>query len=374
MDGSCLVTYKGVVVEGEPDDYLLTLLHGCNPVDVIPLTLQIFDPSASTATKPKSGPVLRKKPSRSKSNQSTPNMSRQNSTEENTNTKPDEDMDGWNDGDGDVGGGDWGDDDDMGGDWDGEEEIDEDEELKENDKLAQARKAAKQKLVERDEFDKEEQKGEPNPFDSPTPTAAAAAFSSSSAMQDITPTASSSSSTYESMTAKTKTYILRKPTQLEAKVQHDCEELADVLSLTPDEAGVVFRCSKDPWNLDKIQTACFGDPDKFRTAAGLGPFADEDDIISPDEMVSCETCADDIPAKESMALNCKHRFCNPWSAKQQQNEITPLVEVIWFDSSLLVFPSVLSVLFALVGPNGFPLNLIRVPLVSRLVVKVINVR
>ena len=328
-DAKMMVLWKDEIVDGDAADRVVDILRECNPHDVLTLTLHHADKlsgdssSSSSSSQPRGSPVLgRKKSSRSKGAPGGPpggsSLSRQGSTEK-ARKSPDGDDDsgmmvddagGWGD---DAAGDDdgWGDENDD-GEWGGEDDGDDDGgqsapvddgDMKESDMQASPRKVSTAPAS--------------------SSSAAAAAASSSSAASSAAAaasmdTSSSSSSTYESVYAKTHSYILRKPSHLEQHVRVLCEDLGEVLGLSADEAAILLRNSKDRWNRARIEEAWMEDSEKAREIAGLGPEADPDADTDETRLVECETCCDELPAKQTLALTCKHRFCDTVSAMRAE--------------------------------------------------------
>lgn len=332
-DAKMLLFFRDALVDGEPSERVVDVCIGCNPNDVLALTLQNADLFAgdirsSLPALPRSSPTLGKKKSsgggggskrtmggapggppgglggldRQNSNESSGGLSRQNSkggkgpgrkASPDAAAMGDDDEAGWGDaGEGEEAG--WGEDDDGG--WGGEDGVEDDEDGDgEEQKSGGSKPAAKAATSAA----------------SSSSSSAAAASSSSSAAAAAVPGSSmdSYSSSYESVYARTAAYILRKPSQLDQHVSVLMADLGELLGITADEAGILMRGAKERWNRVRIEDAWMNDSDKLRLEAGLGPEPSGDSSEDPTRMVECETCCDEIPANKSYALNCNHRFC-----------------------------------------------------------------
>lgn len=340
-DAKMLLFFRDALVDGEPSERVVDVCIGCNPNDVLALTLQNADLFAgdirsSLPALPRSSPTLGKKKSsggggskrtmggapggppgglsgldRQNSNDSTGGLSRQNSkggkgpgrkASPDAAAMGDDDEAGWGDaGEGEEAG--WGEDDDGG--WGGEDGVEDDEDGDgEEQKSGGSKPAAKAATSA-----------------ASSSSSAAAASSSSSAAAAAVPGSSmdSYSSSYESVYARTAAYILRKPSQLDQHVSVLMADLGELLGITADEAGILMRGAKERWNRVRIEDAWMNDSDKLRLEAGLGPEPSGDSSEDPTRMVECETCCDEIPANKSYALNCNHRFCGQDSAPRPRS-------------------------------------------------------
>lgn len=335
-----LVLFRDMIVEGDPNSYLLNCLPGCDPADVIPIVVHSWDTftivnDADDDTLPTSTTMTAsKKNIRTESNSGTRNaISRQSSTDSQAGRMAraaaakqaalaNVDDDGaWGDAD-DGDAGDWSDDDVGDDDWPVDDEgVDMMGDAIE-DTIRQAGKDAAAKLLA-ESLEEEEEEELKSPRTTMTPPAAAS--SSSSSLPSIPPLAvltptnfTTFSSNFDPLpsaqsgfTAKTSHYILRKPSQLEAHMSHTLDDLSDLLGLTSSEAGVLLRSYKDPWNRLKIEEAWMEDSETVRRESGLGPELDETKQIKETDLVECGTCGDDeVTAKESFALSCGHTYCD----------------------------------------------------------------
>jgi len=117
---------------------------------------------------------------------------------------------------------------------------------------------------------------------------------------------------------QTSHYILRTPSQLQAYVNHEVEEVAELCGVSKKEAGLL--CQGTNWSMNRIEEQWMSgeeNVERLRKEAGLGPersdaMEDASTATSLDssDLVECGTCGEEVPRQDSFALGCSHTFCS----------------------------------------------------------------
>jgi ariadne-1 len=108
-------------------------------------------------------------------------------------------------------------------------------------------------------------------------------------------------------------YVVLDNDSLQEKQEQLIRQTAEVLFVTPEEAGCLLR--HYGWKGKALQAEWFEDQSKIRAAVGLT--SDEDKRIparTAEGLIQCQSAyCDEVAVEQSHALNCGHSFCSDWS-------------------------------------------------------------
>jgi len=93
---------------------------------------------------------------------------------------------------------------------------------------------------------------------------------------------------------------------LETEAQKKIDSVVDILSTTPSTSQILLRSYK--WDKEKLIEKYSENPDKVLKEAGISKILETPPKDSRAK-VTCEICLDILPAKNTYALGCGHRFC-----------------------------------------------------------------
>jgi ariadne-1 len=89
------------------------------------------------------------------------------------------------------------------------------------------------------------------------------------------------------------------------------KETTDVLGL-PSQVAAVALLRHFGWNKEKLIEKYMEDPETVCREAGMANLSRlSTQPTNPNEKVSCLVCYEELPAKETYALGCGHRYCRP---------------------------------------------------------------
>lgn len=111
-------------------------------------------------------------------------------------------------------------------------------------------------------------------------------------------------------------YVVMDNAALESKQEQLLRATAEVLFVTPQEAGCLLR--HYGWKARKLQQEWFEDQAAIRAAVGLT--ADEDAIrpaLTPEGLIQCQAAyCDEVAVDQAHALNCGHVCQDTWNTER----------------------------------------------------------
>lgn len=108
---------------------------------------------------------------------------------------------------------------------------------------------------------------------------------------------------------KDKEYKILSMEELVDTQQESICKVSELVQLGSPEARILLMSYS--WDVEKLMNQFFElGRDVICKKAGIVVTEDSLDKAKQDEIITCDGCCDDVPHKNSTALNCGHRFCN----------------------------------------------------------------